>query len=497
MDKKNQSYGISYNNSAGKNLIVYTFMDDDGLVNYQLEMLANNRIKGLLKSEIMRINGEIHLQYDITSLVPIKKLFERRKFSRKDFLYLIKQIIELMEIMERYLLDSGGIVFDSTYIFADPQNLELGYIYLPLKDRTQSLDVLKDFLLDAIIKDIRFIDEPSDNFIQRLIEMLKDPEFEESSLKKYLKEIDRANLVHMQSIRVEHDLPKNEVNTPLSWQRHEERKANEAVKIKKLCYPAKSYVVLFSVIGTLILFCIALVLSGILSPSNPDSLLSLFGFILIGGAVTYLIYTKLFTPDKKIERITEGKPDKKELFTGNEYVNKAFSIPTNIRTGTYDESTAEKEAAPTVIRNTISVSQHNGLLASEKRILGTRPFYSNLKSMHTQDRTVILNANNLNLPYLKRMHGNSVETIIIKQFPFMMGRLEGQVDYCVNNPAVGKLHAEITETDESYYISDMNSRNGTMINGVRIDPTKEIIIKNGDHITLGNEEFIFCCGNTD
>lgn len=136
--------------------------------------------------------------------------------------------------MERYLLDSDGIVFDSAYIFADPQNLELGYVYLPAKKRNKGSDSLKAFLLDAIINDIRFIDEPSDNFIQRLIEMLKDPEFEESSLKKYLKEIDRANLVHIHSIRVEHDLPKNEVNTPLSWQQHEERKVNEAVKIKAM-----------------------------------------------------------------------------------------------------------------------------------------------------------------------------------------------------------------------------------------------------------------------
>jgi pSer/pThr/pTyr-binding forkhead associated (FHA) protein len=43
----------------------------------------------------------------------------------------------------------------------------------------------------------------------------------------------------------------------------------------------------------------------------------------------------------------------------------------------------------------------------------------------------------------------------------------------------------------------MNSRNGTMINGVRIDPIKEKRIRNGDRIALGNEEFIFYCSNTD
>ncbi len=495
MDSKNQSYGIIYKNSAGRNLMVYTFKDQEELENYQLEMLANNRINGLLKSEVFRLNGEIHLLYDITSLVPIKKLFERKKFSRKDFHYFIKQIIEVLGAMERYLLDSGGIVFDSAYIFADPQNLELGYTYLPTKERTQSLDSLKNFLLDAIINEIRFIDEPSDNFIQRLIEILKDPGFEESSLKRYLNETDKVKSVPVHNIRVKPDLPKKEVDTKLSLQQIEAQKTLDVVKIKKLCYPAKSYIVLLSVIGTLILFCVALVLSGILSPGNPDSLLSLFGFILIGGAVTYLVYSKLFTPDKKTERIIEEK--NKGLYTGKEYVNKAFNIPIHRSTDTYSGPTVKKDAIPISMKKPFSVSGQIGLFTAENEISVTGPFHNNARNIQIQDRTVILNAGNFNHPYLKRMLGNSTETIIIKQFPFMMGRLEGQVDYCINNPAVGKLHAEITKTNESYFISDMNSINGTIINGERIEPTKKSIIRNGDRISLGNEEFLFYCGNTD
>ncbi len=497
MENKNKSNDIIYKNSAGRNLMVYVFSNEAELFNYQLEMLANNSIDGLLKSEVVRINGEIHLQFDITSLVPIKKLFERKKFSRNDFLHVIRQTIELIEVMEKYLLDSGGIVFDSAYIFVDPQNLELGYVYVPIKDRPQNLDLLKSFLLDAIINDIRFIDEPSDNFIQRLIEILKDSEFEKSSLKKYINEIENVKSASATNKKIEMVLTEKQVNIQLSPQQKELRKENEAVKIKKLCYPVKSYIVLYSVIGILLLFCAALVLSGILSPNNPDSLLSLFGFILIGGAVTYLVYSKLFTPDKKIEKVIVKKPEKMELLTGKEYVNKAFCVPFSQNIAAYKESVVHNEASPAIARNTFLFSKQNGLFTAENESSNTKTFNSSSKSAQTQDRTVILNADNLNLPYLKRMLGNSSETIIIKQFPFMMGRLEGQVDYCINNPAVGKLHAEITKANENYLISDMNSRNGTIINGVRIEPTKESIIKNGDRITLGNEEFMFYCRDTD
>lgn len=498
MENINQSYDIIYKNLAGRNLMVYIFKGEDELLNYQLGMLANNRINGLLKSDVIRINGEIHLQYDITSLVPIKKLFERKKLSRKDFIYLIEQIFELLGMMEQYLLDSGGIVFDSTYIFINPQSLELGHVYLPTKDRPQDLDLLKNFLLEAIINDIRFIDEPSDNFIQRLIEILKDPEFEATTLKRYLNEMYKAKPAVTTNKRIERALPKKEIDIQLSTHYKETAKVFERPKTKKQCYPIKSYVVLYSVIGTLVLFCIVLMLTGVLSPSNPDSLLSLLGFILIGGAVTYLVYSKLFSPDKKIERVTEENLEKKGQVKGAEYVNKAFSVPVPGNTVTYKESAVHREAASAMARkSSFPFSKQNGLDVSEIEISETNKFYSGIKSPKTQDRTVILNADNLNFSYLKRMLGNCTETIIIKQFPFMMGRLEGQVDYCINNPAVGKLHAEITKANESHFISDMNSRNGTIINGVRIEPTKENIIKNGDRITLGNEEFIFYCRDTD
>ena len=149
------------------------------------------------------------------------------------------------------------------------------------------------------------------------------------------------------------------------------------------------------------------------------------------------------------------------------------------------------------MKKRFSLPKQVGLFTVENDISVTGPFQNNVRSMQIQDRTVILNAGNLNLPYLKRTLGNSTETIIIKQFPFMLGRLVNQVDYCINNPAVGKLHAEISKINESYFISDMNSRNGTIINGERIEPTKKSIIKNGDRITLGNEEFLFYCGNAN
>ena len=65
------------------------------------------------------------------------------------------------------------------------------------------------------------------------------------------------------------------------------------------------------------------------------------------------------------------------------------------------------------------------------------------------------------------------------------------MDYCVNNPAIGRIHAELTKGPQGYHITDMNTRNGTYINGTRIDPNMEHPIKSGDRFMLANEEFQF------
>lgn len=488
MENKAKNLIPDFKNISGRSLMVYTFFDKEEVIHYQLQMLANNSIPGVLKADTIGLDGEIRLQYEITSLVPVKKLLERRKMSRNDVLTLINQIVSMLESLEQYLLDADLIVFDSTYIYVDPQDMKLGFVYLPLINMEWNPDSLKSFLINLIINDIRFADEPSDDFLQRLIELLKNEDFKLSSLKTYIKDMDRvkpmpimnAPPVNTQSVIEEKELIHSLIKPQIK----------DVIKTTKMCYPIKSYIIMGSAVGALILFCLVLVISGIMSPSNPDSLMSLFGFLMIDGAVAYLVYTKVFTPDKKVEKIV--LPQKVE------YVNKAFPVPVpplikqevnpSKQGFPLIAKIAKSEAAPaeTMGQGDKNIAPDFGRKAIEpKKPVLTSPI------PQYKDRTVILDSGSLKLPHLKRKQGNNIETIILKNFPFMLGRLEGQVDYCLNNPAIGKLHAEIKNTPEGFFISDMNSLNGTFVNDERVQTGKDSIIKNGDRIILSNEEFVF------
>lgn len=59
----------------------------------------------------------------------------------------------------------------------------------------------------------------------------------------------------------------------------------------------------------------------------------------------------------------------------------------------------------------------------------------------------------------------------------------------LNSPAVSRFHASLRiGKDGKAYIRDNGSRNGTMVNGIKIAPNKDIRIKKGDNILCGTED---------
>ena len=75
---------------------------------------------------------------------------------------------------------------------------------------------------------------------------------------------------------------------------------------------------------------------------------------------------------------------------------------------------------------------------------------------------------------------------------FKMGKKVGYSDYIIQgNSAVSRIHADILREDETFYIRDNGSTNGTFVNSVRIPSQEEIEIFDGDEIKLANECFDF------
>ncbi|MDQ2679995.1 MAG: FHA domain-containing protein [Candidatus Eremiobacteraeota bacterium] len=67
--------------------------------------------------------------------------------------------------------------------------------------------------------------------------------------------------------------------------------------------------------------------------------------------------------------------------------------------------------------------------------------------------------------------------------PLVVGR-SSQADVTLSDPEVSRTHARFESSDGVVYLNDLRSRNGTFLNGRRIDDAIEV--RPGDHIDVGN-----------
>lgn len=73
-----------------------------------------------------------------------------------------------------------------------------------------------------------------------------------------------------------------------------------------------------------------------------------------------------------------------------------------------------------------------------------------------------------------------------------IGRSSLHKKYGLYNSSIGKSHARVYEQDGEVYISDLGSKNGTYLNGRRIEKRKPVKVEKGDIIAFSDEEFILC-----
>ena len=76
--------------------------------------------------------------------------------------------------------------------------------------------------------------------------------------------------------------------------------------------------------------------------------------------------------------------------------------------------------------------------------------------------------------------------------PFRVGRKEG-FDLCLSSRHVSGLHAEIVEENGSFWIDDLNSTNGTFVNGERIRSRTKL--NHNDTLQFGEPTFSFISGS--
>lgn len=148
----------------------------------------------------------------------------------------------------------------------------------------------------------------------------------------------------------------------------------------------------------------------------------------------------------------------------------------------------QKESAQE--RNKIHLSEHRKMGASEKD--PAYPMEQDRVYLSGQREEAITGAR---LIYLG---GGEERDFVVDKDIFLIGTDASAVDGVLKSRAAGEIQAKITRAENTYYIEDMNSANGTLVNGEILIYKEVRRLEEGDRITFADISYRFLtfCNNS-
>lgn len=445
-------YGITYERNAAASYLVIDTDYREEIQGYQYEMIANNPNPGILPLYTGRTDSRMRFYYNITSKVPLIWLLKRKKLKKNELIAILCGIMKPLLEACNCLLAENKFLIDESYIYVSPELTEISLVYLPEALEADYAKCFREFVVRLITTLADIEESPSDNYFQRILGIIRQESFNIIEFDRALKEMSYSGSSGISNKADEAPEDNNEGLAIPPGESPERPLRNEtaANKVKTIDERVK-YVVLVQ-IGIILAF-IGLYISGLFKGLNRDDLKSAYaGAALIAGAVDFLA----------VKKILSGKNKAVEAGSAKAGSAKASSVETS--------SSAKQEN-----REENKIISESNVLSSEGR----------------SSETVFLTDVKETEPFLQGCRNGAAEKIPITKKEFIIGRLEGQADYICSNNAVGKVHAEIICKDGLYYIKDLNSKNGTFVNGERIESNTESEIKNNDSVSFANCEYTF------
>ena len=98
---------------------------------YELKMLSENRVEGLLMFRIKYVDEKQLYYYDITSLQPLSRILEGRWISKEEVCRLLLELEAVLKRVGEYLLDGDELLLEPDYIYTDPQWSRIQFCLVP------------------------------------------------------------------------------------------------------------------------------------------------------------------------------------------------------------------------------------------------------------------------------------------------------------------------------------------------------------------------------
>lgn len=430
---------VCYRREMNRNYLVME-QDAGSQPGYEARMLVSNHVEGLLTFRIKYMDERRYYYYDITSMQPLERLLEGRFIKREEIWSMMLQINRTLKHMEDYLLNADGLILDPEYIYVDPQEFKLGICLLPGEpgDFPQHMSRL----LQYIMKKIDHRDRDSIVLAYGL--------YQESLKENYGME-DLMRLLHSEREREqkkERPAPTEAVDNPQALypkELEEERSPLQPQgnpKDKKLLQGVYLLVLLFGILAASSI--------GIFFLRGTVFLLRMLPFLaaaFILGALLIAWKTAAVLLGPNGQETEADRPKPGEI----QPEKQPWEIP--------------QELAPPVKEYPVP---EKPLTDQAEQETGRNPEICRLESLTT-----------------------GYEDISISYVPFIIGKHAQMADYVLDHETVSRLHVRLDQEEGLVRVTDLNSTNGTRIDGRLMEANETCFIQPGQELDIADLRYIF------
>lgn len=515
----------------GNYLVLYENEEPD-TSSYQMRMLVGNTIPSILKCRVQGVDGQFMVCFDITSKQSVVSLYEEKKIRYSDLQMILSGFVQVMEEMSEYLLNPGRLVIKPEYMYVDLEKRQLFFCYLPgydedVRQKFQELteyilpkldhedskvvmlgygvyrQALEDsFHLEHIKKELYLERETTDNIEFWAQDAFRDAEISVNK-EKYNNEKDKGknNKEKNNKERNSRENAKERNNgnkktadsekefmsdkSPEKLQEHElwmdekYKKQDDYHKEKRLGSEKGVWLACFMAALSAVAIVTASTL-GYLPKVSTVSMLSVVLVLMAIGMAGAGMYSFLKKRNGKCQKNTKARDhkimEKKEkaensegLYSEEKRTDPAYSIS--------EEYNSDTESSPDFKVKKANKTSHENKMSILQKNFG---------------ETVVLSDQNISGPAtLVSKEPGELATIYLQEELTVIGKMQNAVDAVIDLPTVSRVHAKIRKRDEEYYLTDLNSRNGTSVNGRMLKCDEEYCLQDQDEVDFAQARYIF------
>ena len=524
----------------------YLILQEEGVTDtssYQVRMLAGNVIPSILKCHLQNLDGQVLFSYDVTSKQSVSMLFEEKKLKGKDLRLIFGGFVRVMEELTEYLMNPEYLVLQPEYIFLDVESERVYFCCLPGLHR-EVQDQFRE-LVEYILPKMDHEDQDAVMLGYGIYRKALEPGFQLETVKAAVYQ-NREEAAGEEDGEAEDEIDfsggykEERIEKAGFWDRGEER--SEKKGEKRTTHGKRQAAEIMETdsawdaddrrevrqagdsgqgkafewkwiagcgVGVLVMLGIlAASLLGYL-PWLPAELVMACGILALGaGAFAAWIADRKkkrqeYVSDwRNLESGAQVKAVETCAGTGSAAGKKKMTGGAKSGKVTKRETTAKAEGKSMSNRRLSErlydenwedfPAVHDKRVSESFMASEDQPHPEPLQEQELYGETVVLCAGQNRGPAsLVSREPGELATIYLEQETTVVGKLATASDAVIPVPTVSRVHARIRKKDGEYYLVDLNSRNGTAVNGQMLKGNEEYQLQDEDQVDFAQARYVF------